>query len=164
MFTLRNCLNFSTKRFGNDIDVYTTMAVLMKRCDQNNSFCVAPLPKYIEFGSLKQAAQLSPKAALFLSSIIQKFAETLLLLKLSLAVIRKQFRLEWWVSPQKGRFYGETHHANYVSPRYWPFRGEIPFSKQYICTEKESLSKCFLRGNRNIIPKDKCTRNGFVLV
>ena len=32
------------------------------------------------------------------------------------------------------------------------------------CTEKESLSKCFLRGNRNIIPKDKCTRNGFVLV
>ena len=40
------------------------MAVLMKRCDQNNSFCVAPLPKFTEFGSLKQAAQLSPKAAL----------------------------------------------------------------------------------------------------
>ena len=49
------------------------MAVLMKRCDQNNSFCVAPLPKYTEFGSLKQAAQLSPKAALPALCVVYRF-------------------------------------------------------------------------------------------
>ena len=45
----------------------------------------------------------------------------------------------WCVSPRKGRFYGETLHADCVSPRYWPFRGETPFSKQHqVCASLQA--------------------------